>query len=462
MDRFEPHGYQRECIERLVNNSAVGLFLDMGLGKTVVTLTAIHELKYRMWCVRKVLVIAPKKVAEGTWTDEAAKWEHLKDLHFSLVLGNEKERFAALRKRADVYLVNRENTKWIVEQCAKDWKFDMVVIDESSSFKNRASERFKALKAVRPKISRIVELTGTPRPQSLMDLWSRLYLLDGGRRLGKTITSYRDAFFVPDKRNRNVIFSYKPKPGAEEEILRRISDICVSMKSEDYLELPERIVNRIPVKLDEAAKKRYKELEKEEFLKLEDDSVITAGTAAALTGKLLQVCNGAVYTEEGSVVELHDCKITALLETVEQLSGQSAIVCYNFKHDLDRIEKALEGSKLRIRVYRGEADKQAWNNGEVDLLLVQPASCGYGLNLQHGGHHIIWFGLTWNLEIFQQMNKRLHRQGQKHPVMIHLLVAEGGVDEDVVRSLDDKDAGQERLFDFLKARRRNVLGGGAL
>jgi SNF2 family DNA or RNA helicase len=409
-------------------------------------------MKYEMWCVRKVLIIAPKKVAESTWTKEAAKWTQLQGLRFSLVMGTQAQRLRALEATADIYLINRENTQWLVRRLGRDWCFDMVVLDESSSFKNHQAKRFKALKLVRPLISRIVELTGTPNPRGLTDLWAQLYLLDGGKRLGRTVSVYRDLFFVPDKRNRTTVFSYAPKPGAAEEIYRRISDICVSMKSEDYLSLPELIYDDIPVVLDPAAKKVYDRLERDMLLTLDDDTVITAGSAAVLRGKLLQLCNGAVYDEDGAVVPLHNCKIEALLETVEQLGGQHAIICYNFRHDRQRLLEALSATRLRVAVYEGKAQEEAWNAGEIDLLLVQPASCGYGLNLQNGGHHVIWFGLTDSLELYQQTNKRLHRQGQPYPVIVHHLLVQGGTDEDVIRALGNKADVQDSLLEALKER----------
>lgn len=451
MKEFCPHNYQQYCIDRIIRDPALGLFLDMGLGKTAITLTAIKRLKYEYWAVRKVLVIAPKKVAESTWDREAAKWKQLSDLRLVHVLGSVGQRTAALAQTADVYLINRENVQWLVGYYGHSWPFDMVVIDESSSFKNHQAKRFKALKLVRSRINRIVELTGTPNPRSLMDLWAQVYLLDCGQRLGRTITAYRDAYFVPDKRSRTTIFSYAPKMGAADEIYRRISDICISMKSEDYLDLPELIYEDIPVKLDAAAQKAYDRLERDTLLQV-DETVITAGSAATLRGKLLQLCNGAVYDEDGNVITVHDCKIEALLETVEQLSGQHAIICYNFKHDRDRLVEALEATHLRVRVYEGKAEEDDWNAGNIDLLLMHPASCGYGLNLQEGGHHIIWFGLNDSLELYQQTNKRLHRQGQPYPVIVHHLVVQGGTDEDVIKSLGGKANVQDSLLEALKVR----------
>lgn len=456
MKEFIPHNYQQYCIDRIISDPALGLFLDMGLGKTAITLSAIKRLKYEYWCVSKVLIIAPKKVAESTWIKEAAKWKQLNGLRFASVLGSADQRRRALRETADIYLINRENTQWLVDYYGHNWPFDMVVLDESSSFKNHQAKRFKALKLERSRISRIVELTGTPNPRSLMDLWAQVFLLDGGKRLGRTITAYRDAYFVPDKRNRTTIFSYAPKPGAAEEIYSRISDICISMKAEDYLELPELVYHDIPVVLDAAAQKAYNRLERDTLLQVDDNTVITAGTAAVLRGKLLQLCNGAVYDEEGSVITVHDCKIEALLETVEQLNGQHAIICYNFRHDKARLLEALKATRLRVSVYEGKAQEDDWNAGNIDLLLMQPASCGYGLNLQDGGHHIIWFGLTDSLELYQQTNKRLHRQGQIYPVIVHHLLVQGGTDEDVIQSLSGKADAQDCLLEALKVRIRKA------
>jgi len=459
MEDYNPYPYQQYCIDRIVNDPAIGLFLDMGLGKTAITLSAIKELKYYRWSVYKVLIIAPKKVAESTWTSEAAKWTQLHDLRFSLVLGSAYERTKALDVDADIYLINRENTQWLVDHYRNNWPFDMVVIDESSSFKNHQAKRFRALKTVRSRISHMVELTGTPCSRSLLDLWAQVYLLDAGKRLGRNITSYRDMYFLPDKRSQTTIFSYAPRDGAEELIYGAISDICISMKSEDYLNLPELMYETIPVVLDPVAQKAYKRLEHDALLQVSEDDLVTAGTAAVLSNKLLQLCNGAVYTENGETTEIHDCKIEALLETIEQLNGQHAIICYNFKHDIERLVKALRPLGLKAVVYRGKAEEDAWNAGLIDLLLIQPASCGYGLNLQRGGHHIIWFGLNWSLELYQQTNKRLHRQGQPHPVIIHHLAVKGGVDEDVIKALGTKADTQESLLQALKARIQKVRDG---
>ena len=452
MKDYIPHNYQRYVKDKMIELPYMGAWLDMGLGKTVITLTALHELKYYRFCIRKALVIAPKKVAENTWSAEAAKWRHLQELKVSVVLGTAKQRIKALDVNADVYIINRENTQWIVKHYGNAWPFDVVVLDESSSFKNHQAKRFRALKAVRSKIGRLIELTGTPSPKGLMDLWAQVYLMDGGQRLGRTISVYREMYFMPDKRNRTTIFSYAPKDGAADAIYKQIMDICISMKSEDYLTLPEMIVDDIPVMLDPKAQKAYTELEKNMLLTVDDEQLVTAATAATLTGKLLQLCNGAVYDEDQKVLEVHDCKIEAFMETVEQLNGQHALVYYYFRHDRERLISALNKTDLRVRVYQGAQDEKDWNAGEIDVLLAQPASCGYGLNLQDGGHHVIWFGLTWSLEEYQQANKRLHRQGQQYPVIIHRLIVQGGTDEDVIKSLEMKDGAQEALLAALKAR----------
>lgn len=460
--QYNPWPYQQFCEDKILELPNLGLFLGMGMGKTVITLTALYKLKYYRFAARKALVIAPKKVAEDTWASEQGKWDHLRHLRVSLVLGTEKQRIAALEAPADVYVMGRENTPWLVKYYGHGWPFDVVVLDESSSFKNHQAKRFKALRSVRPRIARMIELTGTPSPRSLMDLWAQVYLLDGGQRLGRTISVYREMFFEPDKRSRTTIFSYKPREGAAETIYKAISDICISLRAEDYLDLPDCLYQDIPVVLDAKAQRDYDRLERDTLLELADeDALITAGTAGVLTNKLLQLCNGAVYDEDGVAHDIHDAKIEAFLETVESLGGDHALVFYAFKHDLERLWAALAGKGLRVRVYNGPEDKVAWDAGEVDLLLAHPASCCYGLNLQHGGHHVIWFGLTWALEQYQQANKRLHRQGQDHPVVIHHLVVKGGMDEDVMRSLAQKDDCQEELLSALRARIDKAKGGHA-
>ena len=451
--KFVPHSYQRYAIERILQDNSLGLFLDMGLGKTVITLTAINDLKFNRWAVSRCLVVAPKKVAEATWSHEAEKWDHLRHLKIIPVLGSLKKRVQALHTPGDIWVINRENIPWLVEYFRNNWPFDMVVLDESSSFKNPQSKRFKAMKLVMSRIARLVLLTGTPAPNGLEDLWAQIYLLDAGERLGRTISSYREAFFTQDYARPGQMYrTYTPQQDAESRIQAAISDICVSMKSEDYLELPDYIESTVPVALDAKAKRAYDKLEKEMLLEV-DTQLVTAQSAAVLNGKLLQLCSGAVYDSTGEVVNIHDCKLEAFLETIEQLNGEHALVFYWFKHEADRLTKALAKTDKVVRVYQGPEDEKAWNAGEVDILLAHPVSCGYGLNLQAGGHHAIWFGYpNWALEIYQQANKRLHRQGQKHPVICHHLVVQGGMDEDVIAALHDKGATQESLMQALKAR----------
>lgn len=465
--KYVPHSYQQYCEDKIIELPYIGLFLDMGLGKTVITLTAIYKLKYHRFSLNRALVIAPKKVAEATWSSESAKWNHLNSLRVSVVLGSAAQRIAALEQAADVYVINRDNVKWLVDYYTdpahreRVWPFDCVVLDESSSFKNHKAIRFKALKMMRPRIKRLIELTGTPTPHGLTDLWAQVYLLDGGERLGRTISTYRDIFFVPDKRNAMSVWSYKPKDGAPERIYELISDICISMKAADYLTLPDCITEEIPVMLDAKAKATYERLERDMLLEVDPETWITAGSAGVLTNKLLQLCDGAVYDENGKATVLHDCKVEAFMETVEQLNGQHALVFYNFQHDRERLLEALGKTKLHAKVYEGAEDEAAWNDGQIDILLAHPASCAYGLNLQRGGHHVIWFGLTWSLELYQQANKRLHRQGQEHPVIIHHLIVQGGVDEDVMRALSGKEKTQESLLNALKVRLDKARKGSA-
>ena len=404
-----------------------------------------------------MLVIAPKKVAEATWSNEAQKWDHLKLLRIVPVLGTLKQRIRALNTPADVYVINRENVQWLVNYYRNDWPFDLTIIDESSSFKNHQAKRFKSLTWVRSKISRIVELTGTPAPNGLIDLWAQIYLLDGGERLGKTIGGYRQRYFDPDQRNAQQVFSYKPKDGAGNTIQDKISDICISMSAKDYLELPECMSVDVPVVLDSRAQAAYKKLERDMLLEVDEDE-ITATTAAVLGNKLLQLGNGAVYGENKQVVEIHQCKIEAFLETVEALQGQSALVFYNFKHDRDRLIAALAKFGLRVRAYQNSKDADDWNAHKIDILLAHPASTAYGLNLQDGGRHIIWFGLNWSLELYQQANKRLHRQGQKDRVIIHNLIVQGSMDEDVMDALQGKSDTQDSLLKALRVRIEKAKG----
>ena len=458
---FKPHAYQQHCIDQIIQVKKIGLFLDMGLGKTITTLTAIKELKYYRFQVRKVLVIAPKKVAEGTWTREKDKWEHTKMLRVSPVLGSQTKRVRALNTPADIYIINRENVVWLVDYYKNDWPFDMVVVDESSSFKSHKAKRFKALASMGNHIDRMVELTGTPSPNGLDDLWAQIFLLDGGERLGKRYTQFRERYFQPDKRGADgMVYSYEAKPGTDQAILNRISDICISMKAEDYLQLPDITYHEVPVVLDPKALKAYQELEREMVLQIpEDEEEISVTSAAALSNKLLQLANGALYDDDRQVHEIHNCKIEAFLELIESLQGKPALVFYNYQHDRERILKALKGSKLRIRELKTPQDEDDWNNREIDILLTHPASSAYGLNLQQGGNHVIWFGLTWNYELYTQANKRLHRQGQQEKVIIHHLVCRGTRDEDVMYALEQKDNVQNWVMESLKARIRAIKEG---
>jgi hypothetical protein len=412
-----------------------------------------------MLVIRKALVIAPKKVAEATWTAEAERWDHLRMLRIQTVLGSAQKRIRALYTPADVYVIGRDNVSWLVRHYKNDWPFDMVVVDELSSFKNPSAKRFKDLRAVLPHIRRVVGLTGTPAPNGLEDLWAQVYLLDQGQRLGKTIGWFRDQYF---KRSGNPNWpDYKELPGAEEAVQAAIKDICFSLSAGDYLTMPELIVNDVPVALDSPATAAYREMERKMLLEV-DETTITATTAAVLTGKLLQLCAGALYTDTSGVAQVHDCKIEALQELVEGLHGQHALLFYGYRHDIPRITKALAGQKLRIRQYAGPADADAWNRGEIDILLAHPASCAYGLNLQKGGHHVIWYGLTWSLELYQQANARLYRQGQQHPVVVHRLLVVGGMDEQVAEVLEGKRDTQDALMYALRARIAKVKGGGLM
>jgi SNF2 family DNA or RNA helicase len=413
---------------------------------------------YNRFTVNRVLIIAPKKVAEATWSTEAAKWDHLKHLRFSLILGTEKQRIRAACASADIYVVNRENVVWLVDYLRNNWWFDMVVIDESSSFKNHRAKRFKSLTWIRPHISRLIELTGTPAPNSLADLWAQLYLLDEGKRLGRNITAFRDSFFHANTHGGHFT-TYEAAEGAAQEIQQRISDICISMKSEDYLQLPELVYDLVPVQLDRQAKRAYDEMEREMLLQI-DEEVIDAGSAAALSNKLLQLCNGAVYTGDADKwVQLHDCKLEAFMELIERLNGQPALVFYNFKHDRERLMQVLTKAKKNVRILQKPEDADAWNRRELDVLLAHPASCAYGLNLQQGGNHVIWFGLNWSLELFLQANKRLHRQGQTSTVFVHELAVTDSRDTDVIAALQDKDATQDALIESLKVRIKKVKEG---
>ena len=443
---FTPHKYQEYVINKILSTANLALFLDMGLGKTVCTLTAITEL-LKTDQISKALVIAPKKVAETTWTTEAAKWKHTKALRVSTVLGSPTQRLKALNADADVYVINRDNVVWLMERYSFKPPFDMLVLDESSSFKNSQTKRFRALRKSLKSFKRVVELTGTPIGNGLMDLWAQMYLLDQGARLGRTLRQFTSRWFTPDKVNGFVVYSYKALPCAAKEIPEAIADISVSMKAEDWLELPPRIDNVIPISLGPALK-TYRKLERSYVLSLPETD-ITAGSAAALTNKLLQLANGFLYTDGHTAVDFHDCKLEALKEIAE--SGKNLLVFYIYQHDRERILKAFPDAVEAKTV----ESLNAWNEGRVKLLLAHPASAGYGLNLQAGGSTIVWYGLTWSLEQYQQANARLHRQGQKEVVIIHHLVAKGTMDERVMRILAKKDSGQRALLDAVKA----VIGG---
>lgn len=443
--KYKPHNYQQFATDFILNQSICCLMLDMGLGKTVITLTALWQLTLDSFDVSRVLVIAPKRVAEDTWPKELAKWEHLTGLTSSLVLGSAAERKAALQRKAFLYIINRENVAWLVKN--HYWDFDMVVIDELSSFKSNKAERFKAMKKVRPMVTRIVGLTGTPAPNTLLDLWPQMYLMDMGQRLGRFIGGFRDRFFLPDKRNREIVYSYKPREGAEDAIYALISDICISMKAADYLDMPERIDNRIEVSMSPKERKLYDDFQKDMVLSIGDEE-LDAANAAALSNKLLQMANGAVYGEDKKVIPIHDRKLDALEDLVEAANGKSLLVAYWYKHDLQRIKARFKNA----RCIDTAKDIDDWNAGQIPLALIHPASAGHGLNLQDGGCTIVWFGLTWSLELYQQLNARLWRQGQKHTVVIHHIVTKGTHDEDVMRALENKDTRQSALIEAVRAR----------
>ena len=443
--KYKPHNYQQFATDFILNQSICCLMLDMGLGKTVITLTALWQLALDSFDVSRVLVIAPKRVAEDTWPKELAKWEHLTGLTSSLVLGSAAERKAALQRKAFLYIINRENVAWLVKN--HYWDFNMVVIDELSSFKSNKAKRFKAMKKVRPMVTRIVGLTGTPAPNTLLDLWPQMYLMDMGQRLGRFIGGFRDRFFLPDKRNREIIYSYKPREGAEDAIYALISDICISMKAADYLDMPERIDNRIEVSMSPKERKLYDDFQKDMVLSI-DDEELDAANAAALSNKLLQMANGAVYGEDKKIIPIHDRKLDALEDLVEAANGKPLLVAYWYKHDLQRIKARFKNA----RCIDTAKDIDDWNAGKIPLALIHPASAGHGLNLQDGGCTIVWFGLTWSLELYQQLNARLWRQGQKHTVVIHHIVTKGTHDEDVMWALENKDTRQSALIEAVRAR----------
>lgn len=448
---YKPHDYQKYATEFIVTHPVAAVILQMGLGKTVCTLDAINQLMYDSFEIRKVLVIAPLRVAKVTWSDEIRKWKNLSHLRYSIAVGTEKERVAALNADADIYIINRENVQWLVEKSGVPFEYDMVVIDELSSFKNWNSKRFKAFMKVRPRVKRVVGLTGTPSPNGMMDLFAQFKCLDMGARLGRFITQYRNCYFVPDRMNGQIVYSYRLRPGAEKQIYDKISDITISMKALDHLKMPELIENRYPVYMDEKEAAMYDELRSDLILPYKEDEAITAANAAALSGKLCQMANGAVYSEGGDTVHIHDRKLDALEDIIEAAQGP-ILLCYWFKHDLERIEKKLQELKVSFDRITTEDSIRKWNAGKLDVGLIHPASAGHGLNLQQGGNVIVWFGLTWSLELYQQTNARLWRQGQSNKtVVVQHIVTAGTIDEDILDALTSKDASQNRLINAVKA-----------
>lgn len=449
--RYSPHEYQKFTAEYIEEHPVSAIFLDCGLGKTSITLTAVNDLMFDSFEIHRVLVVAPIRVASFSWPAEIEKWDHLEGLRYSVAVGTAAERLAALKRKADIYLINRENVQWLITESGIPFDFDMVVIDELSSFKNHQTKRFKALMKVRPKVKRIVGLTGTPSSNGLMDLWAEFRLLDMGERLGRFIGQYRTSYFRPDKQNGQVVFSYKPLPGAEKQIYNKISDITISMKSTDHLQMPELINSRYTVYLSEKEDSRYADLKKDLVLQLPDGD-ITAANAASLSGKLSQMANGAIYTDAGETVAIHERKLDALEDIIEAANGKPVLVAYWFRHDLERITERLH--KLKIPCSRLDTDGsiRKWNAGEIPVALIHPASAGHGLNLQGGGNTLVWFGLTWSLELYQQTVARLWRQGQaSKTVVAQHIITKGTIDERIMKALSEKDTTQAALIDAVKA-----------
>jgi len=447
---YVPHDYQRFSTHFIMEHPVSAILLDMGLGKSVITLTALNDLLFDSFEAHRILVIAPLRVARDTWSAELEKWEHLHGLTYSVAVGSETQRKAALLQKADIYIINRENVQWLIDDSKLPFNYDTVVIDELSSFKNNQAKRFRALMKVRPTVSRVVGLTGTPSSNGLMDLWAEFRLLDMGKRLGRFITHFRSDYFVPDKRNQQIVFSYKPKPGAEEAIYRLVSDITISMKSTDYLKMPECVINEVPVRLSDKEMECYQTLKDDLILSLDGED-IDAQSAVGLSNKLTQMANGAVYGEDGKVIAIHDRKLDALEDLIEAANGKPVLVAYWFKHDLKRITELLH--KLHISFSRLDTAEsiKLWNNGELPVALIHPASAGHGLNLQAGGSTLIWFGLTWSLELYQQTNARLWRQGQKDTVVIHHIITSGTIDERIMTALQKKKKSQAALIDAVRA-----------
>ncbi len=449
--KFIPHSYQEYAIDYIKNHETAAVLLDMGLGKTVITLTALNDLLFDSFKVSKILIIAPLRVARDTWPAEIEKWEHLKGLKYSVAVGTEAERISALRKQADIYIINRENVQWLIADSGIAFDFDMLVIDELSSFKNHQAKRFRALMKVRPKVKRIVGLTGTPSSNGLMDLWAEFRLLDMGERLGKFIGQYRSTYFKPDKRNGQIIFSYRPLPGAEEAIYEKLSDITISMKATDHLQMPELIDSRYMVYLSEEETVRYEEMKKDLVLQLPDGD-ITAANSASLSGKLSQMANGAVYADTGEIIPIHDRKLDALEDIIEAANGKPLLIAYWFKHDRERIEERLHKSHTPFATMDKSNTITRWNRGEIPVALIHPASAGHGLNLQAGGSTLVWYGLTWSLELYQQTNARLWRQGQKaKTVVIQHIITKGTIDEQIMKALSEKNTTQAALIEAVKA-----------
>lgn len=444
--RYVAHNYQNYAKNFILAHKVSALFLDCGLGKTITTLTAINELMYDSFEISKVLIIAPLRVAQSTWKEEIEKWDHLNLLRYSIAVGGEKERLKALKQNSDIYIINRENVDWLVTKSGIDFNFNMLIIDELSSFKSHTSKRFKSLLKIRPYFERVVGLTGTPSSNGLMDLWAEFRVLDLGERLGRYITHYRNEYFLPDKRNGAVIFSYKPQPNAEERIYRRLADMTISMKSTEYLKMPELILNELEINLDEEDQMKYKKFKKEMVMTIQEKE-IDAINAASLSNKLIQLANGSIYDEDKKFYEVHNKKLDKLEEIIESANGKPVLVAYWFKADKERIEK-----RFKVREIKTADDIKQWNKGMIDLALIHPASAGHGLNLQSGGSTLVWFSLTWSLELYQQTNARLYRQGQKDTVVIHHLIIKNTIDEDIMKSLKRKDKTQESLMKAVKAR----------
>ena len=449
--KYSPHDYQKYAVGYIEYHPVAAVLLDMGLGKTSITLTALADLLFDSFEVHKILILAPLRVAKNTWSAEIEKWDHLKDLKYSVAVGTVAERLSALKKQADIYIINRENVQWLITESGVPFDFDMVVIDELSSFKNHQTKRFKALMKVRPKVKRIVGLTGTPSSNGLMDLFAEFRLLDMGERLGRFIGQYRTAYFQPDKRNGQIVFSYKPLPGAEKQIYDKISDITISMKSTDHLQMPQLISTEYEVRLSEKERKKYDSMKSDLVLELTDRE-ITAANAASLSGKLSQMANGAIYDDKQEAIEIHSRKLDALEDIIESMNGRPLLVAYWFRHDLERISERLNSLHIPFSKLDTTASIKRWNSGELPVALIHPASAGHGLNLQSGGSALVWFGLTWSLELYQQTVARLWRQGQEsETVVVQHIITKGTIDERIMKALELKDTSQSALIDAVKA-----------